>query len=889
VANQESSRLPTGIVTFLFTDIEGSTAMVQRLGRAVEDVFAEHDLIVRGAILAASGTVVRTEGDAFFAVFTSPAQAIEAAIAAQQSLQVHEWPKGEHVRVRMGAHTGEGRSGGDDYVGIDVHRAARIAAAGHGGQILVSETTQSLAADSLRHRVSFRDLGRHRLKDLDSAQHIFQIVLPGSKSDFPPIRTGGSPTTLPAEFSEFVGRDDEVSAVSRLIADHRIVTLTGAGGTGKTRLAVHVATAVSDSFPDGVHFIGLDEVTDPALALSTIARVIGSTGDLDPTAAIGAIIGRGTVLLVLDNLEHIVEAAPRLAHILTMCPGVTILATSQIRLRIRGEQVFRVPPLGLPVDEDTLTVSQSDSGMLFEHRAREIEPSFILDDSNAGTVAAILQRLEGLPLAIELAVARLPLFGIEGLLTELESSLADPGAGFADAPERHRTLAAAVQWSYGLLTELERSLLRSASVFVGGFSLDAAKAVCRGGDGLDVVGTLAALMDKSLVRSTVGAGSPRFSMLEAIRSFGLARLTEAGEEHRIRRAHAEYFTAMPRAESSSFRGPDGYAAMKRLTMEEANIATALAWATEHDPELGLSALLVLARFYAVSGSLDEGWKTAERLLASPAAITPQSRLPGLLGAASIAYWLLDYSGAESLYLEAMDIAEGTDDEASLIEALFGLAYTYVWLQRTGDAEASIDRAMRIATKTDDEIKKAHLLAVRGTCSWMRGNLRESMVTFADVARRSEELGDTHLELSGYRVLAGGLVRASRFEAAVTFLLDILDRCDALGDDAGLIETLDYLAVAVAGMDPRQGVRLGAAIRAITDRRGGTVLMSVLGIPDPRTIAASTLAGEEIDRLWSEGRSLDLDDVKAVVRLWAASLGLEPARMDADTVLELLPD
>lgn len=874
--------LPTGIITFLFTDIEGSTAMVQRLGRDFEPVLEDHDAILRSAITGSGGVVVRTEGDAFFAVFLTPGDCVEAAATAQRGLLEHPWPEGGIVRVRMGAHTGEGRLGGGDYVGIDVHRAARIAAAGHGGQILVSATTRALVPGPAE---KWKDLGSHRLADLDEREHIYQLVLPGTPNDFPPLRTDDIPTDLPTPSSAFVGRSREIDQILRLLESGRIVTLTGAGGTGKTRLAIEVAERVVDRYPGGVFFVPLDTVGDPARVPGAIARALGAPGDIDPMEAIQAGAGREDTLLVLDNLEHLTEAARDLAGIVTTCPTVSLLVTSQTRLRIRGEQMLAVPPLGLPERPDRTAVEQSDSGALFVRRAREVDPSFELDDANAATVAAIVERLDGLALALELAAARTRLFGLAGLLTELESRLGDLAGGYVDAPDRHRTLSAAVDWSYELLTPFEQSVLRAASVFVGGFSLDAMRAVWSAAGDEDPATALESLIDKSLVRSTVDAGRIRCSMLETIRAFCQRRLDEVGETDRARRAHAEYFTEMIERSSDGLVGHEAYATIGRLADERGNIAAAMEWSAEREPDLGLAALPVLARLYAASGSLDEGRSTADRLLRAGARATPGARLRGLLGAASIAYWLLDYTTAESSYLEAIDLAEQLGDAGATADAMFGLAYTLTWLGRLDEAESMADRATVLAEDHNDTFRKVQLLSVKATCAWIRGDLTASMDMFADVLRMSSDIGDVRMRLSSELVLAGGLVSIGRHRDAAPAILDLLERNSAVGDDAAVIETLDYLAVTLAALVPRDGVRLGGAIRAITDRRGGTIRLSALGIPDPREIAASWLDSSEIERIWSEGGGLDLGQSVALAGAAASRARLEARPIDADRVME----
>ena len=873
----DAEALPTGIITFLFTDIEGSTAMVQRLGREFETVLADHDAILRSAILGAGGEIVRTEGDAFFAAFRTPADCLEAAATAQRHLLDHPWADGATVRVRMGAHTGEGRLGGGDYVGIDVHRAARIAAAGHGGQVLVSATTKALQGGSA---FEWKDLGSYRLKDLDEPEHIYQLVIPGAPSDFPPLRTADIPRNLPTQASDFVGRSREIEQVVQLLDSSRIVTLSGIGGTGKTRLAIEVARRLIERYPGGAFFVPLDSVEHPDRVPAAIARALGAVGDVDPMNAIQASIGGDETLLVLDNLEHLIDAAPGLAEIVATCPTVTLLVTSQVRLRIRGEQVLDIPPLGLPESPDRASVERSDSGSLFVRRARQIDPSFELDDDNASIVAKIVERLDGLALAIELAAARIRLFGVGGLLTELEGRLADLAGGYVDAPDRHRTLHAAVDWSYELLSPTEQAVLRTASVFVGGFSLEAIRAVC-GPDGDDPAIAVESLIDKSLVGSTVDAGTIRFSMLEAIRAFCHRRLDELGETEGIRRAHAGFFTSLIERSAGSLVGHGAYATIDRLATERGNIAAAMEWSAEREPDLGLAALPVLSRLYAVSGSLDEGWATADRLLKAVAPTSPEARLHGLLGAASIAYWLLEYPTAESLYLDAIDLAEQLGDAEASADAMFGLAYTLTWLERVDEADDMAQRAMILADQRNDTMRKIQLMSVKGTCSWIRGDLAASMRTLADVRRLASDVGDVRMQLSAELVLAGGLIKIGHYREAASAILDLLDRNSMLGDDRAVIETLDYLAVALAQLSPHDGVRLGGAIRAIADRRGGTIQMSTLGIPGPREIAASTLPRAEIDRAWSDGRRLDLPEAVALARESTSRTGLAARPIDVD--------
>ncbi|HZA79980.1 MAG TPA: adenylate/guanylate cyclase domain-containing protein, partial [Actinomycetes bacterium] len=475
--------LPTGTVTFLFTDIEGSTRLLQELGDRYAAVRDEHAAIVRRAVAEAGGVEVSTEGDSFFVAFASPLAAVRAAVAAQQGLAGHDWPPGPPVRVRMGLHTGDGVLGGDNYVGLDVNRAARIAAAAHGGQVIVSGATRALVEHVLPDRVTLRDLGRHRLKDLAAPEHLHDLVVEGLRADFPPPRTlDARRDDLPVQLTSFVGRQEEIAEVRRLLDRARLVTLSGPGGVGKTRLAVAVAEHLRDRFAAGIVFVPLAAVTRPELALAGIARVVGAdlAGTHAPLEALAEQLGDDRWLLVLDNLEQVIDVAGDLDELLARCPGVAILATSRTVLGLGAEREYPVAPLPLPADPAGVPVEALMSApavALFVERARAVRPDLALTQRNAWAVVELCRRLEGLPLAIELAAARTRLLDPDAILARLARSLDALGTGAMDLPERQRTLRATVDWSVDLLEEADRSLLEVAAVFVDGWTLQAAAQV----------------------------------------------------------------------------------------------------------------------------------------------------------------------------------------------------------------------------------------------------------------------------------------------------------------------------------------------------------------------------------------------------------------------------
>jgi predicted ATPase/class 3 adenylate cyclase len=888
VTTRPASQLPSGTVTFLFTDIEGSTKLMERLGEEFVGVLDAHSEIVRREVSSANGIVVSTEGDSFFAVFSRASDGVAAALLAQSALSEHPWPSGGRIEVRMGLHTGEGRLGGDNYVGIEVNRAARISAAGHGGQTLISETTRALLNDGIPQGGEIRDMGRHRLRGLDGDISLYEVMPRGRSREFPPLRTAVTPTNLPAQSSVFLGRDQEVSDLTRLIDANRLVTLVGPGGTGKTRLGIHVASTLLDRFPGGVFFVPLDGVLEPGGVPAAISLALGLEGQSGGMALVVDVIDTSHTLLVLDNLEHLVSGAPMLGDLLARCPNLHLLVTSQVPLKLRSEWVYAVPPLGLPGDDSPDAVANSDAAQLLASLVRVHDPSFAVTEENADGVAAIVRRLDGLPLAIELAAARVRVFGLDGLRRELDERLSTLAGGFADASTRHRTLASAIAWSYDLMNESEQEVLRRTCVFAGGFGMDALQVICDPLDRRAVIDGIAELLDRSLVTSRFVAGSPRFSILETIKAFGLDLLMSRGEDVEVRRAHAAHYLSMVDGFAHDLRGPRSYAVMETMTTERANIDAALAWSARNDPDLGLSALLVLARYYEVAGSLDDGLRVAEQLLGRPGA-SPDARITGLLGAAAIAYWLLDYPQSQEWYEEGLALAEAEQDDTRIGDALFGLAYSLVWQGLVDEAEDAADRAMALFEGKKDVMKIMYVTPIRGTCQWMRGEFADSARCFGEVTEHARAQGDVNEALSAELVLAALLLRIGNQAEAAPYMLSVLSRYRDLGDEAGVIGALDYLSVLIVGSDAPTGLRVSAAVRKVTQHRGGTVPLETLGFAAPRVTAAQSLGPVQCQRLWEEGSALDIDAAVDLVNAWAQKAGIEPSVVDTFVVVSIIEE
>ena len=688
--------LPIGTVTFMFTDIEGSTRLLQDLGTGYGAVLERHAVIVRQALAEFDGIEVSTEGDAFFAAFQSTPSAVAAAVAVQQRLAQERWPDGHAVRVRIGVHTGEGRLGGDGYVGLDVHRAARIAAAGHGGQVLLSAASRVLVETALPQGVQLRDLGTHRLKDLDQPEHLAQLIVAGLTQEFPPIRTLEMPSNLPAELTNFIGREREVDEVSEMLGTTRLLTLTGPGGTGKTRLALRVAAVMRPKYRDGVFFVGLAELTDSTLVGSTVAHGLGLSEQPQRPIIdlLKDFLEPREMLLVLDNFEHVVAAAGLVEDLLAAAPHLKVLATSRSSLNLYGEQEFAVPPLTLPALDalaDPERITQYEAVALFVARARAVKPAFRITSENARAVAEICVRLDGLPLAIELAASRVRLLEPGEILAGFKERPPLLISGAINLPERQRTLRGAIEWSFDLLDAPQRLLFGRLAIFSGGCALDAAEDICNpdGELGVDTLDALAGLVDQNLVRRTAIAGETRFGMLEVIREYGRERLDADGSILEIGRRHATYFKDLGQAGEQHLLGPDQVSWLDRFEREHDNVRAALGRAV--DTGQTDEALLLAAavwRFWLQRGYLREGRAWLEQLTGLQPDVTSAARAKAYTALGGLAFWLDDADATELAYETALRVYVGLGDREGEAETMYNLAYLPVM---RGDFEVSRKR------------------------------------------------------------------------------------------------------------------------------------------------------------------------------------------------------
>ena len=867
-----SGPLPTGTVTFLFTDIEGSTRLLQELGDRYAAVRDEHAAIVRRAVAEAGGVEVSTEGDSFFVAFPSPLGAVRAAVAAQRGLAAHDWPAGRSVRVRMGLHTGEGVLGGDNYVGIDVNRAARIAAAGHGGQVIVSDATRGLVTRALPEGVSFRDLGLHRLKDIVLPEHLHDLVVEGLRADFPPPRTlDARRDNLPVQLTSLVGRKEEIAEVKALLDRTRLVTLSGPGGVGKTRLAVAVAQRLHDRFAAGIVFVPLAAVTRPEQVMAGIARAVGAdlAGTRAPLEALAEQLGDGRWLLVLDNLEQVLDAASDLGELLARCPGVAILATSRTVLRLRAERAYPVTPLSLPADPAGVPVEAllaSPAVALFVERARAVRHDFALTQANAAAVVELCRRLEGLPLAIELAAARTRLLDPDAILARLAGSLDALGTGAVDLPERQRTLRATVDWSVDLLEEAERSLLETTAIFVDGWTLQAAAQVA----GLDEDQALElseALARHSLIHLDRTELGSRLRMLETVRAFVAERLGARPDLAEVQRRHADHYRGLAEQADRPLRGVGQGEWFERLEAEAGNLAAAVGWYLAHDPTPLPHLFRVLWLFWSARDHLGEARAWVDQLLPATDALDPQAR-------AELAWTALvteDEVGDDQAVLAGRQhlgpLLAGIDDP--LLQAVSKLAMAW-----TAPVVGDLDGALRGALASLEQLRGQDARFWTALALGTAGMV-ETTVGHHDAAQRhlreARDLGERfdHAWLAAWsRVLLGTLaVVRGRLEEARALLDEGLELSLAAHSTRSVTLCLTAFArlALVEGGAERAALLAGAAEGL--HRRVGLRAYTLLRRPEAELVAQvrQALGADRFEEVFAAGAQLTQQEAVAAVR------------------------
>jgi len=801
---------PAGaLVTFLFTDIVGSTHLWERYGEAMHRALARHDAILRAACGDRGGYVFNTVGDAFHVAFAGAADAVAAAIEVQRRILAEPWAETGPLLVRMALHTGQPWQRGGDYFGPALNRCARLVGAAHGGQIVLSRTTADEVQGKLPAGAALKDLGQHRLRDLTQPEHVFQVVHPDLPGEFPRLRSLDAwPNNLPIQLTTFVGRRREQAAVRALTRDHRLVTLTGPGGCGKTRLALQVAADVSKYYHHGAWLVELAAVTDPDRVAQAVATALGiREADRPRPRQDGGPLGRQAwelslldhlqsqeILIVLDNCEHLVTACAHLVEtLLQACPGVRVLATGREALGVAGEVAWPVPSLSLPASDAVGEIEdliRYEAIRLFIHRARSVLPGFEVSADNAAAVVQIVRRLDGIPLAIELAAARLRMLSPEQVAARLDDRFRLLTGGSRTALPRHQTLQAAMDWSHDLLDAPERALFRRLSVFGGSFGLEAVEAICGGQDDTpDIVEALSLLIDKSLVHVDERAAAPRYGLLETVRQYGRDKLVAAGEAAVFRRRHRDWTLALAESAARDLHGPGQEGWLDRLAAEHDNLRAALAWSLDaDDPVAGLRLAAALWWFWFVRGFLSEGRDWLDRALAEgyDALDAPDAvRAEAALGAGALAWRQRDYDEADRRLAEALDLFRALDDEAGAARSLLYQGRTAHFRGDDERAKVLYDESLRQSDAAGDRWGVAAAMDALGLLAWQQGDFAEANAWLERGLALCKVLGDPLGTADALNILGRVAFDQGDYGRATRLVEESLEAYRALGDTVAI--------------------------------------------------------------------------------------------------------
>ena len=817
--------LPTGTVTFLFTDIEGSTRLLAELGSRYADALAEHHRLIRAAVGRHGGVEFGTQGDALFVAFSDANDALDAAEDAQRALEAHE------TLVRMGVHTGQPLLTDEGYVGLDVHRVARICAAGHGGQVLVSEATRRAVARELHA------LGAHRLKDLGRPEALYQL----GEREFPPLASLNQ-STLPTQTTPFLGRDRELGEVLALFRreDVRVITLTGPGGTGKTRLAVQAAAEQVEHLPHGVWWVPLQALVDAAMVVPTIASALGVADVRDDLAG-------KRMLLLLDNVEHVLDAAPDLAELLDAAPGVTLLATSREPLGLAAEHVYAVPPF-----DEWLAVE------LFSERARAVVPAFEPDEF----VSQICARLDGIPLAIELAAARVSSLPPATMLQRLDRRLPLLTSGRRDAPERQRTLRSTIAWSYDLLDADERELFGRLGVFAGGCTLEAAEKVADAG-----LEQLHSLVSKSLL----GHEGGRYSMLETIREYALERLDETGDGEHRRRRHAQHYLDVVTVENERWAGGEEVESLAALGAEVANIQASLAWGLDEEgvdrARLGLRLASSMGRFWYMRAHVLDGRMWLERAIAADPGDDTEDRIVALRWLGVLADEHGDLTVAMSALQESTDLTRQSGDRVQLARSLQSLG---IVTRNAGDGERSralLTESLAIRRELGDRSSLSAPLTNLALVSHDAGDIEGARSLLEESLALDRELGSTSGVAVNLVNLGSIAIELDDLERARALLQEALAAFVELGDPDGIAASLETItALCVREERNSEAVRLAGAALALREAHSTPLAArDRAGLDRDLARAVAALGENAFTDAFEAGRMLDQAAAVAAAR------------------------
>lgn len=915
--------LPTGTVTFLFTDIEGSTRLWESYPVPMREALYRHDSIIRDAVESSGGVVFRTVGDAFCCAFAVPTDALSAAIAAQIALQKEPWSPDVPIRVRMSIHVGVVEQERNDYVGAPLNRIARLLATAHGGQTVVSQAVYELVRDHLPDGIDLLPLGEHRLKDLLRPETVYQPTHPDLQTTFPLLRSLGSPglaNNLPQQTTSFVGREKEIVESRSLLANARLLTMTGSGGTGKTRLSLQVAADVLDDYPDGVWFVELAPLVDAGLVPQAVAQVLGVKEEPNRslTQTLCDFLKTKRLLLVLDNCEHLLQACTWLVDsLLRASPDLKVLASSREALGVEGEQTYRVPSLSLPDRKQNDTpeqLGQYEAVRLFIERARLVLPDFSVTNENAPYVAQICYQLDGIPLALELAAARVRSLSVEEIGARLDNRFRLLTGGSRMALPRQQTLRALIDWSYDLLNDQEKVLLHRLSVFSGGWTLEAAEQVCRGaapsGESIEdweVLDLLTAMVDKSLVLAEIRQKTTRYRLLETVREYARDRLRESGEEGTARVRHRDYYIHLAEQAIPRLSGADQRDYLDRLEIEHDNFRAALLknGTTEAQAQGRMRLAAALWRFWDVRGHLSEGRQQYMDALSDEAAQEPTKvRADALQGIGALARHQSDYAAADRLFQECVAIRRLLGDDLGVAMALNNLGANAYDKGEYVAARAYFEESLTLRRRLGNKRSTAATLLNLGNLLHDLEDYPEARALYEEslgLFRETGDLGNVAIALTNLGNLAknqGDLATARPlYEESLAIAREIDDRWSTtlalvnlgpllclLGEFDLSRSTLSECLTLCREMDLKRltafGLEAYAELAAATSQAekgitllgAAAVLRDTIGSPLPATDQAQvnkTLerlradTGEEsFAAAWERGQSMDRDQAVA---------------------------
>ena len=868
---------PEGTITLLFTDIEGSTRLLARAGERYADLLAVHRRLLRQAFNDHAGYEVDANGDAFFVVFGSANEAVAAAREGQQALAAYDWPDGERVWVRIGLHTGEPNLVGDTYVGLDVHHAARVMAAGHGGQVLLTQTTRDLLSEA----TAVRDLGEHRLKDLSRPQRLYQLQIDGLLSAFPALKTmENRPTNLPVQPTSLIGRERELAEVTALLrqGDIRLLTLTGPGGTGKTRLALQAAAEMVEEFPGGVYFVSLAPISDADLVIPTIAQTLGlreQVGQSPLEALVDHLAGK-SMLLVLDNVEQVLAAAAEIAAMLTADQGVRVLTTSRAPLRVAAEKLFAVPPLSVPdlaSGEELSSVSRHEAVRLFVERAQAIKGGFAVTPLTGPAVAEICVRLDGLPLAIELAATRIAVLSPEAMLARLDQRLTLLTSGGRDVDERQRTLRATIAWSFDLLSEAEQTLFARLGVFVGGCRISAAAAVCDPDQqlGIDMFEGLASLVEKSLLRQRDDPdGEPRFWMLETIREYALERLRARHESEATEELLARDVISLALQARREVRLAEASVWLARLEAEQHNIRFVLDWLIARDRGDDTARVVAGVWYFWLSRGLAREGVPIAASAATLHYTTPLLRGETLVFAGELLSGQGRYAEAKPLKEQALAVflEHGDPSEAAAtLTDLGGIALAENDLVRARELH---ERSVTLREELGVPGGIAHALSGLADLELQAGRYDAARSASSRVVEIARATGAMELLSGNLHTLAEVELRQGAPSPAMVLVLEAVQVAGQTENLYLIQATLDGLArvVAALGAAHHASVLWGAAEAIRTE--GGYVVWDQERHEESIAAARNAMDTAEFERMWEQGRRLTVEQAVAAAQTAASA-------------------